>query len=119
MVVVEVKEGLTYYIDAKLKRNLDAIKKTVTQKDMDYVLVIDGYERCFSEATLIQTTDGNKSIKELVDVGIFVVNTIGLNLNNGKREINKSRIIPNSSKNSRKDIIIHFLEKMKNKNIIF
>lgn len=40
------KEGeiLSYHIDKKMLRYLDKIKKKITQKDKDYVLIVDGYE---------------------------------------------------------------------------
>ena len=39
------KEGeTTFYIEAKLKKNLDNIKKKINTKDRDYVLLVDGEE---------------------------------------------------------------------------
>jgi len=43
MVVVKVGEQ-EYYIDNKLQRSLDRVKKKVTQKDEDYFFAIDGEE---------------------------------------------------------------------------
>lgn len=45
MVIVEPVEGLKYYMDGKLQRELDIIKKSLTKKDLDYPLIIDGPER--------------------------------------------------------------------------
>ncbi len=49
MVVVDVvnpdnNEKHTFYIDGKLKTELDKIRKRITHKDSDYVLVVDGEE---------------------------------------------------------------------------
>ena len=43
MVVVEVK-GKQFYLDGRLKRQLDLIKRRITKKDSDYVLIVDGEE---------------------------------------------------------------------------
>jgi hypothetical protein len=45
MVVVQIKEGLSYHLDNTLKANLDSIMKKLRTKDRDYVLIIDGNER--------------------------------------------------------------------------
>jgi len=44
MVIVSPTKDLSYYMDGKLQRNLDKIKKRVLKKDMDSVFVIDGGE---------------------------------------------------------------------------
>jgi energy-coupling factor transporter ATP-binding protein EcfA2 len=36
--------NLSYHIDAKMIKFLDKVKKSITKKDKDYVLVVDGYE---------------------------------------------------------------------------
>ena len=45
MVNVTPVEGLSYYMDDKLQKNLDEkVTKALHQQDEDYVLVVDGYE---------------------------------------------------------------------------
>ncbi len=44
MVIVSPTKELSYYMDGKLQRNLDKIKKRVLKKDMDSVFIIDGGE---------------------------------------------------------------------------
>ena len=43
MVIVK-PGGLEYYMDGRLQRNLDKVKKRINKKDMDYVMVVDGSE---------------------------------------------------------------------------
>lgn len=44
MVIVSPIKELSYYMDNKLKKQLDKVKKRVTKKDMDSVFIIDGGE---------------------------------------------------------------------------
>lgn len=44
MVIVSPTKELSYYMDGKLQRNLDKIKRRVLKKDMDSVFVVDGGE---------------------------------------------------------------------------
>lgn len=43
MVVVEVN-GKKFYLDGRLRQELDKIKKRILKKDMDYVIAVDGEE---------------------------------------------------------------------------
>jgi hypothetical protein len=97
----EKKHGkkLSYYIDDRLKAKSDEkIKKVIDYKDKDFFAIVDGGEGCFFEDTIIKTTEGNKSIKELVAKNNFVANTIGINFKTNKKEINKSKIIPSGER---------------------
>ncbi len=46
MAIVEPVEGLSYYMDDRLKQQLDKkVRKAIQGKDQDYVIVVDGMER--------------------------------------------------------------------------
>ena len=52
MAIIDFSEDKKFYVDDRLKRDLDKIKKSLETKDRDYVVVVDGYEgdgkSCFS-----------------------------------------------------------------------
>jgi len=52
---------LSYHVDKKMLRFLDAVKKQISKNDKDYVLLMDGYEGCLSGDTEIQVSRGKLS----------------------------------------------------------
>jgi len=89
-------ETFEYYIDDRLKKNLDEkIIPSLHKKDKDCVMVIDGREGCLSEDTLIKTTDGDIKIKDLCGKSFFVES---LNLETNKIEIDKATCVSSGAK---------------------
>ena len=62
----------SFYMDGTLVRELTPIKKLVTKKNHYYCTIVAGPPGCLTGDTLIQTDNGNKSLKELSNKTIFV-----------------------------------------------
>ncbi len=78
MVIVKLENPKTgekkeIYLDGWLKQQLDSkIKPAITKMSEDYVLIIDGRERCLSKDTLIKHTKGIDKISNLSNKTILL-----------------------------------------------
>ena len=95
MVLIECEGGLHYYMDGILKANLEKLKDKI-KKDWDFIICLDGSERCLSDDTLIRiktpTPPGYKDvpIHLLLDKS-FNVDTY--NFQEDKKEVGNARVI--------------------------
>ena len=63
----EVVNGkpLQYNLTPFLKRQLDTVRKNITERDMDRLWIVDGHEGCLEAGTLIKTNKGSFTIEKL------------------------------------------------------
>jgi hypothetical protein len=76
MVVVKYSDGISYYMDRRIKGNLEKLKNRLVRKDSDFVLVIDGPEgsgKCQPAGSKVMMADGSYKNIEDINMGDRII----------------------------------------------